>query len=88
MIMEQLKRGRGGELFETIIQVDTKLRESPAFGKPITSYAAGSRAAQQYRALAEELVRIEVKPESKAQGETEAGAQPAAALAVETEAYR
>jgi chromosome partitioning protein len=84
MIMEQLKRGRGGELFETIIQVDTKLRESPAFGKPITSYATGSRAAQQYRALAEELVRIGVKPAAKVQAE----AQPAATLAVEIEAYR
>jgi chromosome partitioning protein len=61
MILEQLKRGRGGELFETIIQVDTKLRESPVYGKPITSYATGSRAAQQYRALAEELVAVEAE---------------------------
>lgn len=89
MILEQLKRGRGGELFETIIQVDTKLRESPAYGKPITSYATGSRAAQQYRALAEELIRLELKPEVKEQAGAAATrtAQPAAALTVETDAY-
>jgi chromosome partitioning protein len=55
MILDQLQDGRGETLFETIIQIDTKLRESPAYGKPITSYASGSRAAQQYRALAQEL---------------------------------
>jgi len=42
-------------LFKTIIQIDTKLRECPAWGKPITIYAPKSRAAQQYRALAQEL---------------------------------
>jgi chromosome partitioning protein len=55
MILEQLQDGRGTALFETMIQIDTKLRESPAYGKPITSYASGTRAAQQYRALAQEL---------------------------------
>lgn len=55
MILEQLQDGRGQKLFETIIQIDTKLRESPAYGKPITSYASGTRSAQQYRALAQEL---------------------------------
>jgi chromosome partitioning protein len=55
MILEQLQDGRGETLFETIIQIDTKLRESPAYGKPITSYASETRAAQQYRALAQEL---------------------------------
>jgi cellulose biosynthesis protein BcsQ len=40
---------------ETTIEVDTKLRESQVFGQPITTYAPNSRAAQQYRALAEEL---------------------------------
>ena len=44
-----------GALFNTIIEVDTRLRESPAFGQPITLYAPKTRAAQQYRQLAEEL---------------------------------
>jgi len=61
MILDQMQRGRGDELFKTIIQVDTKLRESPAYGRPITTYAPGSRAAQQYRALAEELLEVEAE---------------------------
>jgi len=60
MILEQLQDGRSGELLETIIQIDTKLRESPAYGKPITSYASTTRAAQQYRALAQELQSSEM----------------------------
>ncbi len=35
------------------------LRESPAFAKPITLYAPHTRGAQQYRALAEELMNHE-----------------------------
>jgi chromosome partitioning protein len=55
MILEQMQNELSKVLFETIIQIDTKLRECPVFGKPITSYAPRSRAAQQYRALAQEL---------------------------------
>jgi chromosome partitioning protein len=46
-------------LFETIIEIDTKLRESPTVGKPITVYQPKTRGAQQYRALAKELMRDE-----------------------------
>lgn len=55
MILEQMKTSKGDVLFDTIIQIDTKLRESPAYGQPVTSYASQSRAAHQYRALAQEL---------------------------------
>jgi chromosome partitioning protein len=55
LILEQLQRDMSQVLFRTIIQIDTKLRECPAWGKPITSYAPKSRAALQYRALAQEL---------------------------------
>jgi chromosome partitioning protein len=60
LILEQMQRGLGGELFKTIIEVDTKLRESPAYGQPITLYAPDTRGAQQYRALAEELLGEEL----------------------------
>jgi hypothetical protein len=43
-------------MFENVIQVDTKLRESPAHAKPINEYAPKTRAAQQYRGLARELM--------------------------------
>jgi len=55
VILEQMQNGLSQVLFETIIQIDTKLRESPAFGQPITTYASRSRGALQYRALAQEL---------------------------------
>ncbi len=54
-ILEQLRAAFGTAVLETTIEVDTKLRESQVFGQPITSYAPSSRAAGQYRALAEEL---------------------------------
>jgi chromosome partitioning protein len=55
MMLEQMQNGLRPVLFETIIQIDTKLREVPAFGRPITSYAPKTRAALQYRELAQEL---------------------------------
>lgn len=54
-IIEQLRGTFGEAVLETVIEVDTKLRECPVFGQPITVYAPNSRASIQYRALAEEL---------------------------------
>lgn len=55
-VLEQMRQALGDVLFDTIIEVDTRLRESPAFGQPITCYAPGTRSAQQYRTLAKELL--------------------------------
>jgi len=65
-ILEQMRSAFGSALLETTIEVDTKLRESQVFGQPITTYAPNSRAAQQYRALAEEL-SVYVQREKTAQ---------------------
>jgi chromosome partitioning protein len=56
IILDQMRRALGNILFTNIIEVDTKLRESPAFGQPITLYAPKTRGTQQYRALAKELM--------------------------------
>jgi len=56
VIFEQMQKGLGDGLFDTVIEVDTRLRESPAFGQPITLYSPKTRGAQQYRALAKELM--------------------------------
>ena len=56
VVLEQVQRRLSKVLFKTIIEVDTKLRESPAFDQPITLYAPKTRGAQQYRALAKELM--------------------------------
>ena len=56
IIRQQLQLALSGALLETTIEVDTKLRESPAFGLPVTLYAPRTRGAAQYRALAQELM--------------------------------
>jgi chromosome partitioning protein len=55
---EQLKTAFGHGLFETIIHTDTKIRECPVTGIPIIYYAPKSRAAGEYRALAQEIITI------------------------------
>jgi chromosome partitioning protein len=54
--LAQLQQHFSHALFQTLIGVDSKLRESQMVGKPITMYAHHSRGAQQYRQLAEELL--------------------------------
>lgn len=56
IILEQLESAFASALFETVIDIDTRLRESPTFGLPITSYAPSTRGARQYRVLAQELM--------------------------------
>ena len=55
-IHEQLVATFGEGVFSTVIELDTKLRESPIAGQPITRYKPTSRGSLQYRVLAEELI--------------------------------
>ena len=55
-ISDQLRAAFGEGIFNTIIEVDTKLRESPIVGLPITQYKPNTRGSLQYRVLAQELV--------------------------------
>jgi len=55
-IFEQLQATFGQGVFTTVIEIDTKLRESPIAGVPITHYKPTSRGSQQYRVLAQELI--------------------------------
>ena len=50
-IQETFKEG----IFDTVIDIDTKLRESSVAGLPITHYTAKTRSAIQYQSLAQEL---------------------------------
>jgi len=52
---DQIRQAFGKAVFDTEIEADTRLRESPILGQPITQYAPESRGAQQYRQLAQEL---------------------------------
>ncbi len=55
-IHEQLVATFGEGVFNTVIEMDTKLRESPIAGQPITRYRPNSRGSLQYRVLAQEFV--------------------------------
>jgi chromosome partitioning protein len=54
-VYEQLKYNFSEHLLETFIRMDTKLRECPIVGEPITVYAPKTRASKQYRQLAQEV---------------------------------
>jgi chromosome partitioning protein len=64
-IHDQLRSTFGEGVFNTVIEVDTKLRESPIAGLPITSYKPGTRGALQYRVLAQELMEYAKETENR-----------------------
>lgn len=52
----QIRKAFNNAVFETVIEIDGNLRESPLFAKPITLYAPESSGAVQYRQLSRELL--------------------------------
>lgn len=66
-IEEQLKSTFGKGLFNTVIEIDTKLRESPIAGLSIMQYKSSTRGSKQYRDLAQELMEyVEEKDKQEA----------------------
>ena len=55
-LYEKLQEYYGEALFDTIIGFDSKLRSSQIAGQPISVFASKTRAAEQYRNLAQEIV--------------------------------
>lgn len=56
-ILNILRKKMGSRLFETLINTDTKFRESSAMGKVIHDYAPKSRGALEYSLLAREIAK-------------------------------
>jgi chromosome partitioning protein len=54
-ITDQLRSTFGSGVMQTVIDVDTKLRESTIAGLPITHFIAKTRGSLQYQDLAQEL---------------------------------
>lgn len=54
-LLEQIRRYYRPALLETVIGLDSKVRESQLSGEPVTVFAPKARAARQYRSLAQEL---------------------------------
>jgi chromosome partitioning protein len=55
-LSEQIQETFGEGVFKTMIDTDTKLRESTVAGMPINFYRSQTRSALQYSELAEELI--------------------------------
>ncbi|PWH12796.1 MAG: sporulation initiation inhibitor Soj [Anaerolineae bacterium] len=55
-VYEELQGHFKGHLLQTVIRLDTRLRESSMVGEPVILYAPRTRASQEYRDLARELV--------------------------------
>ena len=53
-LAEQIRTAFNEAIYDIEIEIDTRLRESAILGQPINQYSPESRAAIQYRALAEE----------------------------------
>jgi chromosome partitioning protein len=62
LIQTQLENTFPEALFDTVIQIDTRLRESPVVGLPITYFSSNTRSAGQYRALSKEVAAHVVQP--------------------------
>jgi len=55
-MLERLRASFADRLWQTVIGLDTRLREAAAAGEPILRYAPKSRAAQHYRQWAREIL--------------------------------
>jgi len=55
-LSEQLHTTFSDGLLQTVIETDTRLRESPIAGLPVIYHSPKTRSAVQYRALAQEIM--------------------------------
>lgn len=63
-VQHQLRESFGDLVFDAVIHKTVKLVESPSAGQSVLTYAPASRAADEYKALAEEVTaRLEVSKE-------------------------
>ena len=56
LVLTELRRALPGKVFQTVIRENVRMRECPASGQSILGYAPDSHAAEDYRALAREMV--------------------------------
>lgn len=61
-VADEVKKYFGDKVFETVIQRNTRISEAPSHGKPVILYDAISSGAQNYIALASELLKKNNSP--------------------------
>lgn len=58
-IIDELRKRFPKDTLKTVVRENVRLAEAPSFGKPITQYDTSSHGAQDYRALAREIIKQE-----------------------------
>lgn len=61
-IVEQLRTRFGNLVYQVVIRENVRIAECPSFKKPITQYDPKSPGAEDYRALAQEILHQERRP--------------------------
>lgn len=56
LVLEELRRALPNKVFNTVIRENVRMRECPASGQSILEFAPGSHAAEDYLALAQEML--------------------------------
>lgn len=57
-VEDEVRAHFGGKVFQVVINRSIRLGEAPSYGKPIIDFEPEGRSAQDYRFLAEEILRI------------------------------
>ena len=55
-VLCELKKGHAAQMFRTIVNFNTKLKEAASFGQPITEYDPNSKGMKDFMALANEII--------------------------------
>ena len=74
-IQQQMRDIFGDLVFDTVVHRDVRLVEAPSAGEPVLTYAARSRSARDYRALACEILTGQPKTEEPADSRIRRGIQ-------------
>ncbi|MCZ6563873.1 MAG: ParA family protein [Deltaproteobacteria bacterium] len=64
-VLEEIRQHFEGNVFRTLIRNNVRLREATSHGVPISHYDRRSAGANDYRAVAEEVLAMEVSAEAK-----------------------
>jgi chromosome partitioning protein len=64
-VVDEVRRHFGKMVFQTIIQRNVKLGESPSFGKPVILYDAASMGTANYLNMAKEIIKNNTPEEEK-----------------------
>src|SRR3989338_1150719 len=59
-VMNEVHKNFPGRVFDAVISRTIDLAEAPSYGKPIIQFSPNSKAANEYRRLAEEVIKLTV----------------------------